>query len=194
VSVIPATPVIDPISNPDGDGEYLVDWNDVTGVTSYRLEEDDNSAFTSPTVRYTGASSHYQVYGQLGGVWYYRVRASNVAGDSPWSNTKSVGVFPATPVLLPISNLNWDRNYLVDWTDVSGGTGYILEEDDNPDFDSPVILYQGMDTEFEVIGQQHGVWYYRVRAYNAAGNSPWSRYQAVFVGWCVYLPVVEYNH
>ena len=195
VSVIPAAPVLDPISNPDGDGEYIVDWNDVTGAMSYTLEEDNNSEFTSPTVIYIGVESQYQVSGQQGGFWYYRVLASNPAGDSPWSNIESVGVIPTAPELLAISNPDGDGDYLVDWTDVTSVTGYILEEDDNPSFDFPVIRYQGVDTEFEVLGQQDGVWYYRVRAYNAVGNSPWSNTQTVHVGggWIFYLPLVK-NH
>ncbi len=192
VSVAPSSPVLFPISNPDGNGDYLVHWSDVTGATSYRLEEDDNSAFTSPTPRYTGASNQFQVYGQESGTWYYRVRASNSFGDSSWSNTESVSVIPAAPVLFAISNPDGNGQYLVDWSDVTGATGYELEEDDNAGFDSPVSRYQGIDTQFDVIGQQPGVWHYRVRAFNAAGFSPWSPPQAVVVVqlWRVCLPLV----
>ncbi|NIP35777.1 MAG: hypothetical protein GWN18_12490, partial [Thermoplasmata archaeon] len=113
MGVIPAPPSLADISNPDGDGDYLLDWPDVTGATLYWVEEDDNEAFSSPTVRYTGASSEYQVYGQGAGRWYYRVRASNDFGDGAWSNTEDVGVIPAAPVLDPISNPDGDGEYVV---------------------------------------------------------------------------------
>jgi hypothetical protein len=90
--LILSPPVLLAISNPDGDGEYLVDWNEVTGAATYQLQEDDNSAFTSPTERYYGTNSHYDVSGQQGGTWYYRVRASNPLGDSPWSGIQAVTV------------------------------------------------------------------------------------------------------
>jgi hypothetical protein len=90
--VIPNAPTLLPINNPNGNVDYLVDWSGVAGATSYRLEEDDNSTFTSPSVRYTGTNSQFQVYGQDYGKWYYRVRASNTYGDSPWSSTQTVNV------------------------------------------------------------------------------------------------------
>jgi titin len=192
VAVVPESPVLDPISNPDGHGAYLLDWGDVTGATSYRLEEADNPGFTSPIVRYNGINSQYQVTGQVGGTWYYRVRAGNAYGDSLWSNTESVAVLASAPALLPISNPDGQGEYVVDWNDVTGATGYQLEEDDSPDFDSPVTRYQGTATQFEVVGQRFGTWYYRVRADNDAGNGPWSAPQSAWVkaDFGVYLPLV----
>ena len=103
VGVIPAAPILAAIENEDGNGWYLVDWADVTGATSYELQEDDNPDFTSPTVRYNGPNSQYDVYGQDIGQWYYRVRASNAGGDSPWSSAEWVDVL-AMPfrVCLPL--------------------------------------------------------------------------------------------
>jgi hypothetical protein len=173
--VLPATPELAPISNPELDGEYLVDWSDVTGATSYELQEADNAAFAAAALRHNGPDSHYQVTAQDGGLWHYRVRSRNAGGDSPWSNTVSVGVLPATPELLPINNDDEDSSYLVAWTAVAGATGYRLQEDDSPDFDSPVTRYQGPATQFTVGGRPPGAeYYYRVQAYNQVGDSPWS--------------------
>jgi hypothetical protein len=91
----PGAPVLSPIDNPDGDGDYLVEWSDVPGVTAYTLEEDDDPAFSAPTVVYAGADSHFEVLGHVQGRWYYRVLGTNDAGDGPWSNVES------TPVLVP---------------------------------------------------------------------------------------------
>jgi uncharacterized protein YegP (UPF0339 family) len=181
VDVLPAAPALQPISNPDSNGDYLVDWNDVTGATSYRLEEDDNPEFHTPNVRYSGDSSHFQVTGQPTGVWYYRVRASNVAGEGPWSNTQSASVTPAAPVLHPINNPDGDGSYLIDWSDVPGATNYWLEEDDNSAFTSPTTLYNGANSQYQVSGQQTGAWYYRARATNAGGDSPWSNTESIIV-------------
>ncbi len=177
----PESPVLAPISNPDGNGDYLLDWNEVAGATSYRLEEADNSGFISSTLRYTGILTGFQVSGQQSGVWYYRVLASNEGGNSPWSNTEWVGVIPAAPVLLPISNLDGNGDYLVDWNDSVGATSYRLEEAGNPGFISPTVLYEGAATELQITGQLGGTWYYRVLASNIGGDSPWSNTESVNV-------------
>jgi hypothetical protein len=182
VGVIPDAPVLAAISNPGGIGDYLVDWSDVTGATSYSVEEDDNAAFSSPTLCYTGANSQFDVSAQGTGLWYYRVRASNAGGDGRWSNAESVGVIPDAPVLAAISNPDGDGDYLVDWSDVTGATSYWVEEDDNAEFTSPTVRYNGADSLFLVRAQGTGLWHYRVRANNAGGDGPWSNPESVIVG------------
>ncbi|NIV79540.1 MAG: hypothetical protein GWN39_12540, partial [Thermoplasmata archaeon] len=182
VGVIPAAPVLANIENDDGDGEYLVDWSNVTGAASYQLEEDDNAAFSSPTVVYSGTASEFQVSGQGTGRWYYRVRARNAGGDGRWSNIEDVGVIPAAPVLDPIENDDRDGEYLVDWSDVAGAASYWVEEDDNPNFHSPTVRYNGVDSQFRVSEQGPGEWYYRVQTRNAGGDSPYSNSESVAVG------------
>ena len=101
-NVAPAAPVLASISNPDGDGNYTVDWNDVGNTDSYILQEDDNSSFSSPTPIYTGAASQYAVTGKADGTWYYRVQAHNSYGDSAWSSWKSVFVGSTRNIYLPL--------------------------------------------------------------------------------------------
>ena len=89
---VPETPTLYAINNPDGDGDYVVDWSDVSGATSYTLQQDNKISFSGPTMRYTGADSCYTITGQAGGTWYYRVLASNVGGNSLWSDVQTVTV------------------------------------------------------------------------------------------------------
>jgi hypothetical protein len=190
VSVIPIAPVLSAISNPDGNGEYLVDWNDVVGATGYELQEDDNITFLSPTTPYTGSASQYSVTGQVGGTWYYRVRANSLGGLSAWSNTQSVSVISNTPVISPISNPDGNGDYLVDWSDVVGATGYELQEDDDITFTTPSTRYTGSASQFSITIQAVGTWYYRVRASNSGGPSPWSNTESVVVIKRIFLPLV----
>ncbi len=170
----PAAPVLSSISNADGDGAYLVDWNDVPTAASYTLQEDDNSSFTSPTAVYIGAGTQLDVSGHTGGMWFYRVLASNQAGDGPWSNTQAAVVRPAAPVLDPITNPGGGDAYMVSWSTPVGAVAYRLEEDDNSAFTSPAVRYEGSAPQYGVTGQPEGSWYYRALAYNMAGDSPWS--------------------
>jgi len=181
VSVVPGVPVLFAISNPGGIKDYLVDWSDVPGVSAYQLQEDDNPDFTSPTIYDPGTTSQYQINAQQGGTWYYRVLATFGNVNSPWSNTQSVSVIPDAPLLLPISNPGGSNNYLVDWSDVVGATAYELQEDDNPSFLSPTLYNPGASSQYQIIGQPAGTWYYQARASNAAGNSLWSNTESVIV-------------
>jgi len=170
----PVAPALTPINNADGDGDYLVDWTDVPNATTYTLQEDDNPAFASPSVLYSGPASQYSVSGQAAGVWYYRVRASNAQGNSPWSDVRSTAVKPDPPVLDPITNPGNEDEYVLSWSASAGANGYVLQEDDTAAFGSPTTRYMGTALEYHVTGQPGGTWYYRARAYNDAGNSDWS--------------------
>jgi uncharacterized repeat protein (TIGR01451 family) len=89
---IPDTPVLNAISNADGDGNYTVSWSAADLADSYTLQEDDNSSFSSPTTAYTGSSTSWNEIGKATGMYYYRVRANNSWGNSGWSNVRSVTV------------------------------------------------------------------------------------------------------
>ena len=83
----PDTPVLDPISNPDGDGNYTVSWNQANLAQTYTLQEDGIAV-------YSGVDTSKAISGQDEGLYYYRVQASNAFGSSGWSNVESVLVPP----------------------------------------------------------------------------------------------------
>jgi hypothetical protein len=95
--VIPTAPVLNAISNGDGDGNYTISWSLSAGASTYTLEEDDNLDFSSPTTVYSGSSTSDEISGRDLGTYYYRVRASNVFADSDWSNIESVVVTVLPP-------------------------------------------------------------------------------------------------
>jgi hypothetical protein len=180
----PSVPMLDPISNPNEVNHYTVSWSAVSGASSYTLEEDDNPAFSSPETVYSDSGTSTDITDQGLGEYYYRVKASNIAGDSDWSNSEAVTVTvipPAAPVLDPISNPDGDGNYTVSWSTVSGATSYTLEEDDNPAFSSPEPRCSGPDTSCPITNQEPGEYYYRVKASNIAGDSGWSNSVSVTV-------------
>jgi uncharacterized repeat protein (TIGR01451 family) len=91
---LPDTPVLNAISNSDGDGDYTVGWGAADLADTYTLWEDDNATFSSPTTRYTGAGTSWNASGKAIGTYYYQVRANNSWGSSGWSNVQSVSVTP----------------------------------------------------------------------------------------------------
>jgi hypothetical protein len=113
----PPVPVLSPINNSDGDGNYTVSWAKGTASTMesiqvsaagytiylplvvknydgtvYTLQEDDNAGFTSPTVVYAGTNTSWTATGKAPGTYFYRVMSTNSEGDSGWSNIESVTV------------------------------------------------------------------------------------------------------
>jgi hypothetical protein len=84
--------VLNAISNSDGDGNYAVSWGAADLATTYTLQEDDNSSFSSPATRYTGSGTSWNASGKPIDTYYYRVRANNSWGSSGWSNVRSVSV------------------------------------------------------------------------------------------------------
>lgn len=93
----PESPVLNTISNADGDGNYSVSWSSSAGVNTYTLEEDSNAAFSSPTTAYTGSGTSIAISGRDVGMYYYRVRASNAHASSGWSNVETVEVTVPPP-------------------------------------------------------------------------------------------------
>lgn len=90
-------PSLNPISNADGDGNYSVNWSSPAGTDTYRLQEDDNAAFSSPSEAYVGANTSTSLSGKAVGTYYYRVRGENAYASSGWSNVESTAVTVIPP-------------------------------------------------------------------------------------------------
>lgn len=171
----PNPPVLAAIDNVDGDSTYTVTWSAIAGAVSYLLQESTTSSFSAPTTRYTGSNTQTQVTGQSVGVWYYRVRTTNIYGiASEWSNIQSVSVLPAAPVMSPINNPTNADAYTIQWSAVPGAYSYELVQDASSTFISPVTRYVGASTTYNVTGQPEGTWYYRARALRGDLIGPWS--------------------
>ncbi len=92
---IPYPTVLDAISNPNYTGNYNITWQAAELATSYILQEDDNSSFSTPQEYAVGAALNKTFTDKPGGRYYYRVRGHNEWGYGEWSNVQStlVGYF-----------------------------------------------------------------------------------------------------
>ncbi len=93
---------------------------------------------------------------------------------------KNAGV-PSAPTLAPIDNNDGDGNYTISWSNISEATGYVLEEDNDENFTSPITVYSGASTSKTITGRGTGTYYYRVQATNSFGHGPWSNVVSVQV-------------
>jgi hypothetical protein len=92
--LIPATPMLNAISNEDGDGNYTVSWSSSVGASTYTLQEATNADFSNAITAYSGPDTSKAFSGRAVGTYYYRVRASNEHASSGWSNIRQVTVSP----------------------------------------------------------------------------------------------------
>ena len=86
---IPYPVVLNPISNAGYTSNYTVTWQAADLATSYTLQEDNNSSFSSPQEYGMGASLSQVFTNKPGGRYYYRVRGVNTWGYGEWSNIES---------------------------------------------------------------------------------------------------------
>lgn len=115
----PNTPIITAIDNVDGNGDYLVDWDDVPIANSYELQENINAG-PFATI-YSGSTSGFTVVSRGSGQWCYRVKAINPSGSSIWSSIQCsiVNTPPNVPVeLLPLGGTSQlSRSVTFSWQD-----------------------------------------------------------------------------
>jgi hypothetical protein len=180
--------------------DIKLSWKDnSTNETGFKIER-SLDGFNFNQINTVGQNvTTYQDHLGTSGLRYYRVRAYNGAGNSPYSNIASADTtaFCATPTPTPRptatptptatplptprapSNLVATAVGCLDinlsWTDNSNNeNGFKIERSVNGgNFSQINIVGQNVTTYQDHLGTS-GLRYYRVRAYNGAGNSQYS--------------------
>lgn len=113
--------------------------------------------------------------------YYYRVRATNSVGNSSASNTDSVSTptltVPTAPAGLTAEiSLETPGQVVLIWTDRSNNEdAFLLERStDNVNFTEIDSIVENLTTVNDLTAAPLTVYYYRVRATNAAGNSAYT--------------------
>ncbi len=112
-AILPATPVLNAIDNADHDGNYTVSWQSVSGAATYTLQEATNPYFSGAVTVYSSSGTSWAATNKPVGTYYYRVRATNCAGDSGWSNVRSATVLP--PGWITLVGQNFESTFPGDW-------------------------------------------------------------------------------
>jgi FtsP/CotA-like multicopper oxidase with cupredoxin domain len=163
-------------------------WTDnATNETGFMIQRSVNGgAFVTIATRGaltgTGTVSYTDTAVTAGNSYAYRVATMIGAAQSAFSNTVNVTIqaIPAAPSGLAVAAVfgtNTDTA-TVTWIDNSTTeTGFRIQRATNATFSSSLVssTVGANVTSFVSTGLQHGrVYYFRVRAYNATGNSAWS--------------------
>jgi hypothetical protein len=111
------------------DGEVIsdstptLDWDAVSGAATYNLEVDDASDFSSPNISQTGLTqTDYTTPSLDDGLWYWRVRAVDAAGNAGGWSSRSFRVDTATPVvgmseaIIAIGAVPWGADWKLETT------------------------------------------------------------------------------
>ena len=173
----PAAPVVK-IGNSASSGKPMLTWNAVPGATSYKVYRATSQNGTYSLLGTVTATSYTNTGAKAGTTYYYRVKACNDAGLSPYSNivsgqVKSVTPKPSAPVV-KIGNSAASGKPMLTWNAVSGATSYKVYRATSQK-GTYSLLGTVTATSYTNTGAKAGTtYYYKVKAVNSAGESAYS--------------------
>jgi fibronectin type 3 domain-containing protein len=173
----PAAPVVK-LGNSATSGKPMLTWNAVYGATSYRIYRSTSRGSGYSLLGTVTATSYTNTGAKAGTTYYYRVKACNDAGLSPYSNivsgkVKSVTPKPSAPVV-KIGNSASSGKPMLTWNAVSGATSYKVYRATSQN-GTYSLLGTVTATSYTNTGAKAGVtYYYKVKAVNSAGESAYS--------------------
>lgn len=150
-------------------------WNRLSGATSYEVQLDDSSGFTSPEWHQNTVNSR-SIPNKLikKGLQHWRVRARNATGTTtPWREAEFTISTAAAPVpLTPIDGQELPQPAeppLLSWSPVAGATSYTVEVDTELEYVSPLSFTTRGSTLVVPVNQTAGTYVWHVKASKADG-------------------------
>lgn len=183
--VLPAAPVL---NSPLNNGTNIsinptLTWTASTSATSYQLQVSTQSNFSTTVFDQSNITSTSQQVTNLAQttIHYWRVRASNSNGTSPWSEVWNftTQIILQQPVILSPENnainISTTPNFV--WQEVPSATVYQLQVSGNSTFTYLYINQTGISTTSFLSSYQfennQQLWW-RIKASNNQSSSPWS--------------------
>ena len=173
----PAAPVVK-LGNSATSGKPQLTWHAVYRATSYRIYRSTSRGSGYSLLGTTTATSYTNTGAKVGTTYYYRVKAVNDAGLSPYSNivsgqVKSVTPKPSAPVV-KIGHSATSGKPILTWNAVSGATSYKVYRATSQN-GTYSLLGTVTATSYTNTGAKAGVtYYYKVKAVNSTGESAYS--------------------
>jgi len=162
---------------------FNANWNASAGANGYKLDVSTDPNFGSFITGYqnldVGNVNTLNVNSGLSGglTYYYRLRAYDIDGITGYSNVIIVTLAPPSPVETAATN-KAEVSFSANWNSSVGATGYKLDVSTDLNFGagSFVAGFQNKDvgnvTTYSVTSLTGGTtYYYRIRSYNANGES-----------------------
>ena len=174
---VPSAPVVK-IGNSAASGKPQLTWRAMYGATSYRIYRSTSRGSGYSLLGTTTATSYTNTGAKAGTTYYYRVKACNDAGLSPYSNVVSGQVKSVTPKLsapvVKIGHSAASGKPMLTWNAVSGATSYKVYRATSQN-GTYSLLGTVTATSYTNTGAKAGTtYYYKVKAVNSAGESAFS--------------------
>ena len=173
-------------------------WTDnAANETGFAIERADNGGSWTPLTTLgpntgadptvTGTVTYADTTVSPGNSYAYRVRATNAAGSSPWSNSATVSIpaLPAAPTGLTATPQAGPQGRLT-WTDnATNETGFTVRRATDAGFSQNLVTTRlagaNITSYTDATVVTGATYYYQVRADNLGGSSAWSTPYATLV-------------
>ncbi|HQQ83991.1 MAG TPA: hypothetical protein PK059_12375, partial [Cyclobacteriaceae bacterium] len=161
--------------------QFTVTWSSSTGAVDYLLDiSSDNfvtfvSGYNSKVL--SGTVENVNVGLLAGNTYQVRIRARNAGGTSPDYGSASQLLLPETPVAMDADPIGF-TSFTAKWVVANGAASYVIDVSALSNFTTHLSGYPkdvGTATEELVTSlTQNTSYYYRIKAVNATGESPYS--------------------
>jgi len=155
-------------------GKPRLTWKAVSGATSYRIYRSESRGTGYSLLGTTSSTSYVNTGAAAGKTYYYRVKAVNRDGmASGYSNIVSGKATLPAPVLNIGLSVSSGKPMLA-WDAVPGATSYRIYRSTSRDSGYSLLATTTSTSYVNTSAAKGTTYYYRVKACNAAGLSPYS--------------------
>lgn len=168
---------------------YNIYWNRVNNADSYIIQESTDVSFKN--IRRQDRHNEWTTLEKIDLISiidcphkvFFRIRAECKGKISGWSNTvhiqkplsdfrDCIGIIESPELRIPVLENGWLIRWGAEHTNVV--FDYTLQESVDPEFLTAVTIYRGKETSFLLRKKDTQIYYFRVKAENITGSSPWS--------------------
>ena len=155
-------------------GKPRLTWKAVSGAVSYRIYRSESRGTGYSLLGTTSSTSYVNTGAAAGKTYYYRVKAVNRDGmASAYSNIVSGKATLPAPVLNIGLSVSSGKPMLA-WDAVPGATSYRIYRSTSRDSGYSLLATTTSTSYVNTSAAKGTTYYYRVKACNAAGLSPYS--------------------
>lgn len=156
-----------------------IKWNSSAGAERYNLIISKKADFVPPVIEVADLTSTFYIYESLDYFteYYWKVKAIGADGKSDWSEKwKFRTQLPPPTLVSPKDGYSFaPTKGLLQWNNVQNAIGYQQQISTDPNFQVNIFTHQVNYTYFIYSDFIYETYYYwRVRAFEENGYSPWS--------------------